>query len=109
MRTLHTPTTQWPRRTIINSSSAAADTEANCTMTLIGPRRLITAAYCLVDFGTSNWKTQLLTPGRDGQNVAPYGSAWMDLAPLPGTEAWYTVPGPWLDPNTSTDGTEEFQ
>lgn len=108
-RTLRTPTTLWPWRTITNSSSNESDTEANCTMTLIGPRHLITAAHCLVDFGTSNWKTRLLTPGRDGQSVAPYGSSWMDPTPPAGSEAWYIVPDPWLDPNTPSDGADEFQ
>jgi V8-like Glu-specific endopeptidase len=108
-RILRTPTTLWPWRTITNSSSSASDTESNCTMTLIGPRHLVTAAHCLVDFGTSNWKTRLLTPGRDGQGVAPYGSSWMDPTPPAGTEAWYIVPDPWLDPNTPSDDAEEFQ
>ncbi len=108
-RTLRTPTTLWPWRTITNSSSGDTDPEPNCTMTLIGPRHLVTAAHCLVNFGTSNWKTRLLTPGRDGMNVSPYGSSWMDATPPPGTSAWYIVPDPWLDPNTDSSGTNEFQ
>jgi V8-like Glu-specific endopeptidase len=108
-RILRAPTTLWPWRTITNSADNDTDTEANCTMTLIGPRHLVTAAHCLVNFGTSNWKTRLLTPGRDGQSVSPYGSSWMDPTPPAGTEAWYIVPDPWLDPNTPSDGTEEYQ
>jgi V8-like Glu-specific endopeptidase len=108
-RILRTPTTTWPWRTITNSSTGATDTEANCTLTLIGPRHLVTAAHCLVDFGTSSWKTRLLTPGRDGQAISPYGSSWMDPTPPPGEEAWYIVPDPWLNPNTPSDDAEEYQ
>jgi V8-like Glu-specific endopeptidase len=75
----------------------------------VGPRHLITAAHCLVNFGTSNWKTRVLTPGRDGQNVMPYGQTQITANPPPGVESWYIVPDPWLDPNTNDDGTEEFQ
>jgi V8-like Glu-specific endopeptidase len=108
-RILRTPTTLWPWRTITNSSSGPTDTEPNCTLTLIGPRHLVTAAHCLVNFGTSAWKTRMLTPGRDGMNVSPYGSSWMDPTPPPGVSAWYIVPDPWLDPNTDSTGAEEFQ
>jgi V8-like Glu-specific endopeptidase len=108
-RILRTPTTLWPWRTLTNSSTGDTDTESNCSMTLIGPRHLVTAAHCLVSFGTSNWKTRLLTPGRDGQNVSPYGNSWMDPTPPPGESAWYIVPDAWLDPNTDDSGTEEYQ
>ena len=77
-RILRTPTTLWPWRTITNSSSGPTDTEANCTLTLIGPRHLVTAAHCLVNFGTANWKTRLLTragTGRASRHTARRG--WM--------------------------------
>jgi V8-like Glu-specific endopeptidase len=108
-RILRTPTTTWPWRTITNSSTGDTDTESNCTMTMIGPRHLVTAAHCLVDFGTTSWKTRLLTPGRDGQDVSPYGNSWMDATPPPGETAWYIVPDPWLDPSTDSSGTNEYQ
>ncbi len=108
-RELRTPTTLWPWRTISQSTFSATDTQSRCTMTYVGPRHLITAAHCLVDFGTSNWKARTLTPGRNGQNVMPYGQTQITPNPPPGVESWYIVPDPWLDPNTNDDGTEEFQ
>ncbi|MCS6849316.1 MAG: hypothetical protein RMN52_16575 [Anaerolineae bacterium] len=99
-RVLLTPTTKWPFRTITQSSSWPNGEQSRCTMTLIGPRHLITAAHCLVDFRTSNWKQRRLTPARDGVNVAPYGFSQMTPNPPPGSEAWYIVPDPWLDPST---------
>ncbi|MCU0507883.1 MAG: hypothetical protein MUC34_05725 [Anaerolineae bacterium] len=108
-RALRTPTTAWPWRTISQSTFSATDTQSRCTMTYVGPRHLITAAHCLVDFGTSNWKARTLTPGRDGQNVMPYGQTQITPNPPAGVESWYIVPDPWLDPNTNSSGTEEFQ
>jgi V8-like Glu-specific endopeptidase len=108
-RILRTPTTLYPWRTITQSSFSATDTESRCTMTLIGPRHLITAAHCLVDFGTTNWKARQLVPARDGVSVMPYGSTQMTPNPPPGEEAWYIVPDPWLDPGTPSGGTEEYQ
>ena len=110
-RILRTPTTLWPWRTITNSSSGETDPEPNCTMTLIGPRHLVTAAHCLVNFGTTNWKTRMLTPGRDGMNVSPYGSSWMDATPPPGTQRGTScptrgsTPTPTAAARTSTSGT----
>lgn len=108
-RVLRTPTTLWPWRTISQSTFSTTDTQSRCTMTFVGPRHLITAAHCLVNFGTSNWKTRVLTPGRNGQNTMPYGQTQITPNPPPGVEWWYIVPDPWLDPNTNDDGTEEFQ
>jgi V8-like Glu-specific endopeptidase len=102
-RTVRTPTTLWPWRTITQSSSWPNGEQSRCTMTLIGPRHLITAAHCLVDFGTSNWKARKLTPARSGANVEPYGVSQMTPNPPAGSEAWYIVPDPWLDPNTPDD------
>jgi V8-like Glu-specific endopeptidase len=108
-RILRTPTTLWPWRTITQSTFNASDTQSRCTMTLVGPRHLITAAHCLVDFGTTNWKARVLTPGRNGAAVMPYGSSNMTPNPPPGEEAWYIVPDPWLNPATDSSGTEEYQ
>lgn len=103
-RILRTPTTLWPWRAITQSSSWPDGDQSRCTLTLIGPRHLITAAHCLVNFGTNDWKTRKLTPARDGADVAPYGFSQMTTSPPPGVEAWYLVPDPWLDPNTPDDG-----
>ena len=108
-RELLTPTTVWPWRAITQSSFDDDDTQSRCTMTLIGPRHLITAAHCLVNFGTSNWKTRQLAPARDGLGVLPFGASQMTANPLAGVDAWYIVPDPWLDPgiptiSTSTSG-----
>ncbi len=102
-RILRTPTTLWPWRAITQSSSWPNGEQSRCTLTLIGPRHLITAAHCLVTFGTSSWKTRKLTPARDGIDVAPYGFSQMTTSPPAGTEAWYLVPDPWIDPGTPDD------
>lgn len=102
-RTLRTATTTWPWRAIAQSSSWPNGEQSRCTMTLIGRRHLITAAHCLVNFGTSNWKSRKLTPGRNGPTGEPYGVSQMTPNPPPGEEAWYIVPDPWLDPNTPDD------
>lgn len=107
-RILLTPTTVWPWRTITQSSSWPNGEQSRCTMTLIGPRHLITAAHCLVNFGTSNWKQRKLTPARDGVGVEPYGFSQMTPNPPAGQEAWYIVPDPWLDPNTP-DNMDKYQ
>lgn len=70
-------------------------------MTLVGPRHMVTAAHCIVAFGTSNWNTWTLTPARDGTTTKPYGTTSITTNPPPGTEAWYFVPDPWLDPSTT--------
>ena len=108
-RILRTPTTLWPWRTITQSTGNASDTQSRCTMTLVGPRHLITAAHCLVNFGTTNWKARTLTPARNGPSTMPYGQTQMTPNPPPGEEAWYIVPDPWLDPNTNSTDTEEYQ
>ncbi len=102
-RILRTPTTLWPWRAITQSSSWPNGEQSRCTLTLIGPRHLITAAHCLVTFGTTSWKTRKLTPARDGIDVAPYGFSQMTTSPPAGTEAWYLVPDPWIDPGTPDD------
>jgi V8-like Glu-specific endopeptidase len=107
-RIVRTPTTLWPWRTITQSSSWPDGEHSRCTMTLIGPRHLITAAHCLVDFQTTNWKARKLTPARNGPDVEPYGVSRMTPNPPPGEEAWYIVPDPWLDPNTP-DTRDKYQ
>lgn len=107
-RIVRTPTTLWPWRAITQSSSWPDGNQSRCTMTLIGPRHLVTAAHCLVNFGTSSWKTRKLTPARDGDGVAPYGVSQMTPNPPPGQASWYIVPDQWLDPNTPDD-TDKYQ
>lgn len=97
-RVVRSPTTLWPWRAI---AQVAGNQDSRCTMTLVGPRHMITAAHCIVPFGTSNWSSWTLTPGRDGVSLLPYGSTSISPNPPAGTEAWYFVPDPWLNPNTT--------
>ena len=108
-RIIRTPTTLWPWRTITQSSSWPDGEQSRCTMTLVGPRHLVTAAHCLVNFGTNQWKARKLIPARNGPDVAPYGVSRMTPNPPAGTEAWYIVPDQWLDPTTDSTDTEEYQ
>lgn len=107
-RIVRTPTTLWPWRAITQSSSWPNGNDSRCTMTLIGPRHLVTAAHCLVNFGSSSWKSRKLTPARDGITVSPYGSSQMTPNPPAGQDAWYIVPDPWLDPATP-DTIDKYQ
>jgi V8-like Glu-specific endopeptidase len=102
-RIRRTSTTLWPWRTITQSASNPNGEQSRCTMTLVGPRHMVTAAHCIVAFGTNNWKTRKLTPGRNGTGTGsePYGTTLMTTNPPPGTEAWYFVPDPWMNPNTT--------
>ena len=108
-RILRTPTTLWPWRAIPQSSTLPDGEQSRCTLTLVGPRHLITAAHCLVNFGTSDWKARKLIPARNGVDVAPYGISRMTPNPPAGTEAWYIVPDQWLDPTTDSTDAEEYQ
>lgn len=102
-RIVRSPTTLWPWRAISQSASDPNGEQSRCTMTLVGPRHMVTAAHCIVEFGTSNWKTRKLTPGRNGTGAGsePYGTTRMTTNPPPGTEAWYFVPDPWMNPATT--------
>jgi V8-like Glu-specific endopeptidase len=99
-RIVRTPTTLWPWRAIAQQSFVGDD-ESRCTQTLIGPRHMVTAAHCIVNFGTTSWKTRVLTPGRDGPGISPYGSTTITPNPDPGDTVWYFVPSPWTDPDTT--------
>lgn len=99
-RIIRTPTTVWPWRTIVQQTFVG-DNESRCTHTLIGPRHTITAAHCIVEFGTTNWKTRVLTPARNGPGVSPYGSTTITPNPAPGNTVWYFVPNPWINPATT--------
>ena len=99
-RIVRTPTTLWPWRAIAQQSFVGDD-ESRCTQTLIGPRHMVTAAHCIVNFGTTAWKTRELTPGRDGPGVSPYGMTTITPNPAPGDTVWYFVPSQWTDPSTS--------
>ncbi len=99
-RIVRTPTTLWPWRTIAQQSFVGDD-ESRCTQTLIGPRHMVTAAHCIVNFGTTAWKTRVLTPGRDGPGISPYGSTTITPNPAPGDTVWYFVPSQWTNPNTT--------
>ena len=99
-RIVRTPTTLWPWRTIAQQSFVGDD-ESRCTQTLIGPRHMVTAAHCIVNFGTTSWKTRELTPGRDGPGVSPYGMTTITPNPAPGDTVWYFVPSQWTNPTTT--------
>ena len=90
-RILRSPTTAWPWRTITQVSNAD---DSRCTMTLVGPRHMVTAAHCIVGFGTSSWYSWTLTPGRNGTSTKPYGTTSITPNPPAGKEAWYFVPDP---------------
>lgn len=96
-RVVFSSTTTYPWRTIAQSDEVGGDGNSNCTFTFIGPRHLITAAHCIVNLGTSNWKTRQITPGRNGVASSPYGSSVISPNPAPGTETWYFVPSGWLN------------
>ena len=96
-RIVRTPTTLWPWRAIAQQSFVGDD-ELRCTQTLIGPRHMVTAAHCIVNFGTTSWKTRELTPGRDGPGVSPYGFTTITPNPAPGDTVWYFVPSQWTEP-----------
>lgn len=78
-RVIFPNTEMWPWRTISHFSN-------NCTGTLIGPRHLITAAHCINAYGTNNWNTFTVRPGRDGSEV-PFGSS--------AAATWYVTPDEW--------------
>ncbi|MEZ4767905.1 MAG: hypothetical protein R2844_05700 [Caldilineales bacterium] len=99
-RIIRSPTTLWPWRTIAQQSFVGDD-ESRCTQTLIGPRHMVTAAHCIVNFGTTAWKTRELTPGRNGPGISPYGMTTITPNPAPGDTVWYFVPSQWTDPSTS--------
>ena len=99
-RIVRSPTTLWPWRTIAQQSFVGDD-ESRCTQTLIGPRHMVTAAHCIVNFGTTAWKTRELTPGRNGPGISPYGMTTITPNPAPGQTVWYFVPSQWTDPGTS--------
>ena len=79
-RIVRTPTTLWPWRAIAQFHSVGGD-NSNCTGTLIGPRHLITAAHCINKMGTTTWYTFGVAPGRNGEDVFPYGDSVIDPNP----------------------------
>lgn len=108
-RIVRTPTTLWPWRAIAQFHSVGGD-NSNCTGTLIGPRHLITAAHCINKMGTTTWYTFGVAPGRNGEDVFPYGDSVIDPNPDPGDPVrWYWTPSEWRTqcPNADTATTAE--
>lgn len=71
----------------------------SCTTALVGPRHGVTAAHCLYNRRNQTWAVNLVvTPGRNGSD-GEFGTTIMTTSPPPGTEVWYFVPDPWLQPN----------
>jgi V8-like Glu-specific endopeptidase len=100
-RSLLTPTTSYPWRTV--SQISYSGVLSDCTATMIGPRHLITAAHCIVDKGTSNFLTLYVAPGRDGNFNLPFDSSMISTSLPSNIEAWYFAPAEWIDPNTTKD------
>ena len=74
-RTVRSPTTSWPWRTIGQLSNG-------CSGTLVGPSVMVTAAHCVVSSG--NYAFHGFTPARDGNNE-PYGDANIVAITVPST------------------------
>ncbi|MCX7860127.1 trypsin-like serine peptidase [Chloroflexus sp.] len=93
-RIILTPATKWPWRAIAQFSNG-------CTGTLVGPRHMITAAHCINQFGTTNWNSFTIWPGREG-NTFPFGSS--TIPGQPGQTAWYFTHPQWRNSNTDNPG-----
>lgn len=80
-RILFNAQVKYPWRTIASMGRVTKldGTAANpgCTGTLIGPRLMVTAAHCISDFGSSQFKGVRAAPARAG-TIAPYGTATVD-------------------------------
>ena len=102
-RTIKSPTTLWPWRTISQFTYGNSN-NSGCTGTLVGPRHIITAAHCINERGTNNWYTVKITPARNGVGVSPYGSTTVSVNPPAGQTVWYFTPSQWRNSNECKQG-----
>ncbi len=102
-RTIKSPTTTWPWRTISQFTYGNSN-NSGCTGTLVGPRHIITAAHCINQRGTNNWYTVKITPARNGVGVSPYGSTTVSVNPPAGQTVWYFTPSQWRNSNECKQG-----
>lgn len=79
----------YPRKTIVSFGTSG---NPGCTGTLIGPRHMITAAHCVVRYGTSNYNTFNLAAARH-DNTLPFGS--VQATPNGPDRSIYLVWGGW--------------
>lgn len=95
-RTVRTPTTTWPWRTI-------AQLGGGCTGTMVGPRHVLTVAHCIYNRDNSSWNTVTVRPGRDAQaaDPTPYGSSTITTNLPAGQSGWYFTHPQWRNPSTT--------
>jgi V8-like Glu-specific endopeptidase len=79
----------YPRKTIVSFGTSGSP---GCTGTMIGPRHMITAAHCVVRYGTSNYSTFNVAAARHG-NTLPFGS--IQATPSGASGSIYLVWGGW--------------